>query len=151
MVFNEWQTIQSYIDSIADELRINAPELSGDLKNSFDVTVSPSSSGAKIEIDMTYYGRFIDEGVNGVKVSWGSPYSFRDKRPPASAFSKYTSNLSEQFAIAASVYSNGIRPRNFIQPVLDNKLQGLADLITDSIFNNFFNGLEGKQTKIKIW
>ena len=55
---------------------------------------------------MSYYGKFIGQGVNGIQVNWGSPYSFRDKMPCFS-FSSYTSDLSEQFAIAASVYRNG--------------------------------------------
>lgn len=151
MLLNQWQGIQSYIDSIADDLRLSTPELSGDLRNSISVNVIPSQDGPKVEIDMLYYGRFIDEGVNGISINWGSPYSFRDKKPPASAFAKYTSNLSEQFAIAASVYVNGIKPRNFIQPVIDDKIQGLADLISESIFDNFFKQNNNKETRIRIW
>jgi len=151
MLINDWKNIQSYIDSISDDLRIAAPELSGDLKNSIEAIVVPSSSGAQIQFDMLYYGRFIDQGVNGINVSWGSPYSFRDKMPPSSAFSSYTSDLSEQFAIAASVYRNGIRPRDFIQPVIDDKIEGLSDLIAGTIWENFFNEYDGKEITLKIW
>lgn len=151
MIFNEWKSIQEYVDSIADDIKVETPELSGDLKNSISLNVVPSSEGARIEIDMLYYGHFVDKGVNGVEVDWGSPYSFTKKIPPASAFASYTSNLSKQFEAAAAVYKNGIEPRNFIQPVIDRRIQGLSDLIADSIFNNFFNQIDGKETKIRIW
>lgn len=151
MLENNWQQIQEYIDSIVELLKQETPTNTGDLRNSIDAEVIPSSNGAQIEISMSYYGKFIDQGVNGIQVSWGSPYSFRDKMPPASAFSSYTSDLSEQFAIAASVYRNGIQPRDFIQPVIDQKMEGLGDLIAGTIWENFFNEYDGKEITLKIW
>jgi hypothetical protein len=151
MLENNWQQIQEYIDSIVVLLKQETPTNTGDLRNSIDAEVIPSSNGAQIEISMSYYGKFIDQGVNGIQVSWGSPYSFRDKMPPASAFSSYTSDLSEQFAIAASVYRNGIQPRDFIQPVIDQKMEGLGDLIAGTIWENFFNEYDGKEITLKIW
>lgn len=151
MLINDWQPIQQYIDNIVDLLRSETPTNLGNLRNSMNAIVTPSDSGAQIEIEMAYYGKFIDEGVNGVQVSWGSPYSFTNKRPPASAFESYTTNLSEQFAIAASVYRNGIQPRDFIQPVIDQEIQGLNDLIVNSVWDNFFNQRNKKEITIKIW
>lgn len=151
MLVNNWENIQSYINGIVELLKQETPINTGDLRNSIDAEVIPSSNGAQIEVTMSYYGKFIDQGVNGIQVSWGSPYSFRDKMPPASAFSSYTSDLSEQFAIAASVYRNGIQPRDFIQPVIDQKMEGLGDLIAGTIWENFFNEYDGKEITLKIW
>lgn len=151
MLINNWENIQSYINNIVELLKQETPTNTGDLRNSIDAEVIPSSNGAQIEVTMSYYGKFIDQGVNGIQVNWGSPYSFRDKMPPASAFSSYTSDLSEQFAIAASVYRNGIQPRDFIQPVIDQKMEGLGDLIAGTIWENFFNEYDGKEITLKIW
>jgi hypothetical protein len=151
MLINQWQPIQKYIDDIVELLRSETPTNLGNLRNSMMANVVSSKEGPQIQIEMDYYGKFVDEGVNGVKVKWGSPYSFTNKRPPASAFESYTTNLSEQFAIAASVYNNGIQPRDFIQPVIDEKLQGLSDLIANSIWDNLFNERNKKEITIKIW
>lgn len=151
MLINDWQPIQKYIDDIVELLRSETPTNLGNLRNSMMANVTPSKEGPQIQIEMDYYGKFVDEGVNGVKVKWGSPYSFTNKRPPAYAFESYTTNLSEQFAIAASVYNNGIQPRDFIQPVIDEKLQGLSDLIANSIWDNLFNERNKKEITIKIW
>lgn len=151
MLINNWQTIQDYIDGIVEQLKNEAPYLNGDLSNSMDATIIPSSNGAQIVVDMLYYGHFVDEGVNGVEVDWGSPYSFTKKMPPASAFAAYTSNLSKQFEAAAAVYKNGIKPRNFIQPVIDRNMEGLAEIIAGTIWENFFNQHNNKEITIKIW
>lgn len=151
MFLNEYKPIQDYINSIVSLLKQETPSNTGALRESIDANVIPSTNGGQIEISMLDYGKFVDKGVNGIQVNWGSPYSFTNKRPPASAFASYTSNLSEQFAIAASVYNNGIQPRDFIQPVIDEKLQGLADVITGSIFENFFNQQNKKEITIQIW
>lgn len=151
MLINDWTPIQDYINGIVDLLKSETPENTGDLKNSIDATITPSPSGAQISVSMLDYGTFVDKGVNGVEVNWGSPYSFTNKRPPASAFSSYTSNLSEQFAIAASVYKNGIQPRDFIEPVIDQKMEGLAEVIAGTIWENFFNQYDKKEITIQIW
>lgn len=151
MLINDWKPIQDYIDGIVELLKSETPTNMGDLRNSMNAVVVSSSDGPQIQIEMSYYGKFVDEGVNGVQVNWGAPYSFTSKRPPASAFESYTTDLSEQFAIAASVYKNGIQPRDFIQPVIDEKIQGLSDIILNSIWDNFFNERNRKEITIKIW
>jgi hypothetical protein len=148
---NNWQTIQEYITEIENLLKSETPTNTGNLKDSIDASVIPSSNGAQITFDMAYYGKFIDQGVNGIYVSWGSPFSFTDKRPPASAFSTYTSDKSQQYAIANSVFFNGIKPRNFIQPVIDEKIDGLADIISESLFDNYFNQRNTKEKTIKLY
>ena len=151
MLLNDWTPIQNYIDSIVQLLKNNTPTNTGALQGSATSYITPSTEGALIQIEMLPYGTFVDKGVNGVEVDWGSPYSFTNKRPPASAFSSYTSDLSEQFAIATSVYKNGIRPRNFIQPVIDQKIEGLAEVIAGTVFENFFNQYNNKEITIQIF
>jgi hypothetical protein len=151
MLINNWQPIQEYINGIVELLKSETPKNTGNLRDSVDSNITPSDSGAQINVTMDYYGQFIDKGVNGIEVSWGAPYSFTNKRPPVSAFASYTSNISEQFAIAASVYKNGIQPRDFIQPVIDSKIEGLNEVIATTVFKNFFNQYDKKEITIQVW
>lgn len=146
-MINNWTNIQTYIDTITETLKQNTPVNTGKLKGSVTTNVRPSKDGATIEFEMLKYGEFLDKGVNGIEVSHGSPYSFK-KRPPAGAFKSYAGSIGGGFAIATSIYKKGIRPRNFIQPVIDNKIQGLADIIAEGIWEDFFN--ENNKNKNKI-
>jgi hypothetical protein len=137
------QSIQAYIDAMVEEIRQAAPKKTGALRNSIKSNINITDDGFEVSIDMLDYGYYLDQGVNGTgpktpkskhSVVTGSPYSFKGMIA-SSPFSKYTSSLSEQFAIATSVSRNGIVARNFIQPNLDKKLEGLANLTADEIFN----------------
>jgi len=53
--------------------------------------------------------------------------------PPPSAFAKYTLDKSHQFAIARSIFSRGIQPADFIDPVLEKYTQKLGDYAIEDI------------------
>lgn len=126
-------SIQAYINAMVEDIKNETPVDSGALKNSVESTITVDNNGFEVGISMLDYGAFQDKGVNGTERSWGSPFSFR-KNIPSSAFRKYTNSLSGQFVIATSVRKNGIRPKNFIEPNLDRKLEGLANLTADEIW-----------------
>jgi len=128
------QSIQSYINSMVEDIKSDAPNNTGALRSSIKSNILLNNNGYEVDIEMLNYGEFQDKGVNGTERSFGSPYSFRS-RIPSSSFSGYTSNISGQFAIAASVMKKGIRPKNFIEPNIDPKLDGLANLTAEEIWN----------------
>jgi hypothetical protein len=128
------QSIQSYINSMVEDIKSDAPNNTGALRSSIKSNILLNNSGYEVDIEMLNYGEFQDKGVNGTERSFGSPYSFR-KQIPSSSFSGYTSNISGQFAIARSVMKKGIRPKNFIEPNIDPKLDGLANLTAEEIWN----------------
>lgn len=128
------QSIQAYIDAMIEEMKSAAPNNTGDLRKSIKSNVVVDNNGFEVQVEMLDYGIFQDKGVNGTERNWGSPFSFK-KRIPSSVFSSYTKSLSHQFAIATNVRKNGIRPKNFIQPNLDPKLEGLANLTADEIWS----------------
>lgn len=139
------QSIQSYINAMVEDIKAAAPVSSGELRNSIKADIVLTENSYEVNILMNYYGDFLDKGVNGIGpatpkskrgVVTGSPYSFK-KMIPSSAFSKYTSSLSGQFAMARSVARNGIVARNFIEPNVDPKLEGLANLTAEEIWDNF--------------
>ena len=65
-----------------------------------------------------YYAKFQDKGVKGVDSghSTAKPaYSYgKNGMPPAVAFERYTSDITEQFKIARAIYKKGIKPKKYI-------------------------------------
>ena len=94
--------------------------IKGDVKthpNSFEMTFS-----------MEDYGLFQDAGVSGKKKKYNTPYSYKSKMPPPKAFDKwivrkgltprtsggqFKSRKGLSYAIARSVFMNGIKPSLF--------------------------------------
>jgi hypothetical protein len=78
---------------------------------------------------MEDYGEYQDKGVSGVKRKFNTPYKYTNKMPPPKAFAqwvvrkglegvrdkngRFVPRKSLQWAIAKSVYNNGIKPSYF--------------------------------------
>jgi hypothetical protein len=77
---------------------------------------------------MLEYGHYQDKGVSGKIKKYNTPYSYKNKMPPAKAFDKwivrkgiaprnakgeFQSRKGLQFAIARSIFLNGIKPSLF--------------------------------------
>lgn len=93
----------------------------------YDYTVTPNSFSASITaLD---YGEYQDKGVSGKKKKYNTPYSYKDKQPPASAFDKwivrkgiaprndkgqFQTRKGIAFAIARGIFINGIKPSRFL-------------------------------------
>ena len=70
-----------------------------------------------IEFYSADYFDYVNKGVEGIK-SGKSKAGYKYKAPydiPASAFSKYTSDRSAQFAIARSVENKGIKAQDYTE------------------------------------
>ena len=81
-------------------------------KEQFKFTATMSEGVISFLTD--YYFKFQDQGVNGTeRTVAGSPFKYRLKTPPASSFKKYTMDKGSQFAIAAAVKRDGIRPKKY--------------------------------------
>ena len=92
-----------------------------------DVKAMPNS--ISIQFTMEDYGIFQDAGVSGKKKKYNTPYSYKSKMPPPKAFDKwivrkglsprtkggqFKNRKSLSFAIARSVFMNGIKPSLFL-------------------------------------
>lgn len=132
---NQWQSLTRYLETIEDEIRNRAPRDTGALGDSIAASFEQTSTGFTIGISMLDYGYYQDQGVNGINQNWGSPFSYRDKMPPASAFAKYGGN---GYPIAKSIYENGIRPKRFIEPVLDDNIERLATYAAEDIWDYWY-------------
>lgn len=107
-----------------DELNIWS---SGNLQQS----VEPRVSETEVEVLADFYWKFVNYGVNGLKISHGSPYSFKNKFPNmkmATAINQGFANkgagfnLKRAFAVATLIKKDGLKPRNFIEAIDDINL-----------------------------
>lgn len=91
-----------------------------------DVKTHPNSF--EMTFFMEDYGVFQDAGVSGKKKKYNTPYSYKSKMPPPKAFDKwivrkgltprdasgkFKSRKGLSYAIARSVFMNGIKPSLF--------------------------------------
>lgn len=132
---NQILTLQQYIDKIVPLLKSSSPKRTGNLSTSIQGEVETSEDTLGISISMLSYGKFVNKGVNGVKNSVGSIYSFKDRQPPAYAFSGY----GNSFAVANSIFNNGIRPSLFIDNTVTNEsVDKLATDFTEAVWQDFY-------------
>lgn len=111
----------------------------------YDFKVSKNSFTASISgLD---YGEYQDKGVSGKKKKYNTPYSYKDKQPPASAFDKwivrkgiaprndkgqFQTRKGIAFAIARSVFINGIKPSRFMSDPFEKGFKRLPDEIIEA-------------------
>ena len=143
---NKWKSIQTFINEYESELKRRTPKFSGNLSDSIKGSVKISGNSLTIDFEAADYFTFVDKGVNGTERSWGSPYSYGRKRPPASALSQYASAVgTSPFALAASIYKKGIKPANIIdESNLTNTLDRLGEDILEDVWNLFYEKNKNK-------
>ena len=116
------------------------------LYNSLKYNISKSS----VTFDMLEYGIFQDEGVKGKKSTYSqssnSPFSYKNKMPPSSAFDKWSikkgiaprdkegkfiKRKSLNFLIARGIYNKGIRATMFFTKPFEAGLEKFGDSIVE--------------------
>jgi len=143
--------VQKYLDefkkNVISEAKRNLrkQKSSGGLSKSLKSRVKESPNSIEITFGMKAYGFFQDRGVHGKKSSYivnkNSPYKYRDKVPPASAFSqwaikklpkqtrdsrgRFVSRKSLQFALARHIYNHGIKATLFFTKPFEKHYKNL--------------------------
>ena len=146
------------------------------LAKSMNYSVKTKNNKTSLVFKMNEYWQFVDAGVRGVGgtkadgTKWKlkrvttNKFKYRNKMPPASAFSswvvrkgiaprnkkgQFVTRKSMQFAIAKSVYHTGIKTTNFFTDAFYNQIDKvsndlgdelvieLEDAIVDSISNEY--------------
>ena len=111
------------------------------LYDSIEYQVNVGANDLSVVFSMEDYGKFQDLGVSGVKKKYNTPYSYKDKMPPAKAFSdwvvrkglkgirdekgRFIKRKSLQFIIARSVYTKGIKPSLFFTKPFERAFERL--------------------------
>ena len=138
------KTMETFGLNVRSSARANLSRrnASGRLSSSidFDLEVFPNSFA--FEMSMENYGEYLDKGVSGVKRKFNTPYSYKDKMPPTSAFDKWSirrglagrnekgqflSRENLKFALARSKYMKGQEPTHFFSDAVDKHYRELPD------------------------
>jgi hypothetical protein len=128
------------------------------LYDSIEYQVNVGANDLSVIFSMEDYGKFQDLGVSGVKKKYNTPYSYKDKMPPAKAFSdwvvrkglkgirdekgRFIKRKSLQYIIARSVYTKGIKPSLFFTKPFERAFERLPQELQEKFgidLQNAFN------------
>ena len=127
---------------------------SKELYNSLKYDVKVSKNSFETTFYSEDYGKFIDKGVKGSKNKTkapNSPYKYTNKMPPIKALDKwvvkrglagrnkkgqFVSRDSIKFAIAKSIFLNGIETTNFFTTPLERESLRLIDNLAAEVLEN---------------
>jgi len=126
------KTLNKFRDYVIQQSRSNLSKgkknSSKELYNSIKGEIVSENGFNIVGFSMIEYGMYQDKGVSGKLKKYNTPFSYKSKMPPAKAFDKwivrkgiaprnakgeFQSRKGLQYAIARSVFLNGIKPSLF--------------------------------------
>lgn len=144
------KALQQFRDLVVAEAKANLQRLgkdtSGKLSNSIKGEVKEMPNSIGVYFEMEPYGNFQDKGVSGTQRKFDTPYSYKSKMPPPSAFDKwivkkgiaprsasgkFQSRKGLQFAIARTIFKQGIKPSLFFTKPFEAAYKTLPDTLID--------------------
>jgi hypothetical protein len=129
----------------------NKKNSSKSLYNSLDFKYKAVNGGIGIQFLMDEYGLYQDKGVSGKKKKYNTPFSYKDKMPPSSAFDKWAvrkgiaprdksgkfiPRKSINFLIARSIYNKGIKPSLFFTKPFEKAYKDLPKDLVKGFIND---------------
>ena len=147
MLSNVTEELNRFAKYVVSQSRANLTRskksASKQLYNSIEYKLKESKNSFQLEFLMEDYGIFQDKGVSGVKKKYNTPYSYKDKMPPAKSLDKwivkrnlkgvrdkdgrFISRKSLQYMIARSIYNNGIKPSLFFTKPFEKAFKNLDE------------------------
>ena len=121
------------------------------LYNSLDYKILSDSSGFILQFLMEEYGAYQDQGVSGTNMKYKTPFKYTTKRPPSSAFDKwtvrkgiapreeggrFTKRKGLNFIIAKSIFEQGIRPSLFFTKPFEKRFKTLPPELIAAFVND---------------
>ena len=119
----------------------------GHLYNGMKSKSKVNENSVSLAITIADYWEYMDYGVEGVGgqkadgSNWvkrrvtNNKFKYREKMPPPSAFNRYTSERSGQFAIANSVFHRGLKTTSFFTDPFDTETEELEEKILQATYN----------------
>ena len=117
------------------------------LYDSIDYRINTFKDSINMLFNMEEYGFFQDLGVSGKKRKYNTPYSYKSKMPPSTAFDqwvirkglkgtrdkkgKFIPRKSLRYLIARGVYNNGIKPSYFFTLPFQRAFKFLPNEVRD--------------------
>lgn len=140
------KALDKYAKYVIQQARTNLTKgrqnVNKDLYNSLKYKVSKKG----VTFDMLDYGAYQDEGVKGKKSTYSesssSPFKYKDKMPPSSAFDKwgikkgiaprdksgkFLKRKTLNYLLAKSIYHKGIRATMFFTKPFEKGLDKFSD------------------------
>lgn len=147
---NRQEVLDRFIKHVVSQAKRNlttsGKNASKKLYNSIQGEAKAFPNSIGIYFDMEDYGFFQDQGVSGIKKKYNTPFSYKTKMPPPSAFDKWTirrgiapRNTKGQFqtrkglnfAIARSIFEKGIKPSLFFTKPFEAAYKNLPNELID--------------------
>jgi len=147
---NRQEVLDRFIKHVVSQAKRNlttsGKNASKKLYNSIQGEAKAFPNSIGIYFDMEDYGFFQDKGVSGIKKKYNTPFSYKTKMPPPSAFDKWTirrgiapRNTKGQFqtrkglnfAIARSIFEKGIKPSLFFTKPFEAAYKNLPNELID--------------------
>ena len=144
------KALQNFRDLVVsqarNELKSKGKDTTGKLSNSIKGEVKEMPNSIGVYFEMLPYGNFQDKGVSGKERKFDTPYSYKSKMPPPSAFDKwivrkgiaprsatgkFTNRKGLKFAIAKSIFKKGIKPSLFFTKPFEKAFKTLPDVLID--------------------
>lgn len=144
------KALQQFRDLVVAEAKANLQKMgkdtSGKLSNSIKGEVKEMQNSIGVYFEMEAYGNFQDKGVSGTQRKFNTPYSYKTKMPPPSAFDKwmvrkgivprstsgkFQSRKGLQFAIARTIFKEGIKPSLFFTKPFEAAFKNLPDTLIE--------------------
>ena len=112
------------------------------LYNSINGVSKVNPNSISLYFEMLDYGVYQDKGVSGKKKKYDTPYSYKSKMPPTKNLDKwivkkgiaprdkngnFISRQSLKFAIARSIFINGIKPSLFFTKPFEKAYKNLPN------------------------
>lgn len=101
-----------------------------------------------ITFKMEEYGKFLDEGVNGLEVTHNSQFSFKGNwKGTAVAIKEWAASKNlNNWALGHSIQKKGITPRRFFNSVIESRLPNLATNL-DVAYRTYLDNLINNQQR----
>ena len=133
------------IESARDNLKKNKKNVSNTLSDSMGYEIEDG----QLIILMESYGKFVDEGVNGISNKYNTPYKY-SKMPNITALSEYAKSRGLKlrdskgrfkkggyktigFLIARKLLNEGLKPSYFLKNPYDKQVRALSKDIINNI------------------
>lgn len=148
------KALEKFRDLVIEEAKSNlvsdGKDPNGSLYQSIEANpVKTYPNSLEFSIDMANYATFVDKGVSGTKKKYNTPYAYsgRFKMVPPSKLDKwmikkgiaprdkdgkFMTRKSLQYAIATSIYRNGLKPSLFFTKPFEKYFKNIPTEITDS-------------------
>jgi hypothetical protein len=143
----ELNKFRDYVISQAKaNLTRGGKNVSKSLYNSIKGNVKANPNSFEMDFSMEEYGFYQDKGVSGTKKKYNTDFKYTNKMPPAKAFDKWVvrkglaprekgkfkNRKSLSFAIARSVYYNGIKPSLFFTKPFEKAFKRLPNDLVEA-------------------